>query len=233
MSTNHTRINWATRLARIIAANSSIPPDVAFKIMEAGTAHYVNAHKMILAMVSPVFEDMFYTHNTASKSAKEIEIPDTTKPAFEIMISAIYDAMLIEDSLKGKSVNEVFNVLYLVTKYQIPELIRAVEAYLSSFPLTDNTVVEVASEAIEFRETFHKQAQDLLLLCAKFLKTKLTDVPSLLRFVVENKDELATVNELQIIMHSLTPSTALLAQTATKFPASFSKGKKCYYSVFD
>merc|ERR1719319_1870141 len=182
-------------------------------------------------MVSPVFEDMFYTHNTASKSAKEIEIPDTTKPAFEIMITAIYDAMLIEDSLKGKSVNEVFNVLYLVTKYQIPELIRAVEAYLSSFPLTDNTVVEVASEAIEFRETFHKQAQDLLLLCAKFLKTKLTDVPSLLRFV-ENKDDLATVNELQIIMHSLAPSTALLAQTATKFTASLSKGKCsiCYHS---
>merc|ERR1719416_292268 len=58
-------------------------------------------------MVSPVFEDMFYTHNTASKSAKEIEIPDTTKPAFEIMISAIYDAMLIEDSLKGKSAKEI------------------------------------------------------------------------------------------------------------------------------
>lgn len=206
MSENPSRINWASRLSQILCENSSIPSDVTFKITEADVVHDVKAHKNILAMVSTVFESMFFVHNTTDMSAREIPIPDTTKPAFQILIDAIYEVRLIEDSLKGKSVHEVFAVLYLVVKYEIPELVQAVKECLSSFPFTRDTVVEVASDAMEFLETFQEDAQNLLLLCAKFLKNELAEVASVLRFVAENQDQMIAVNKLLILIHNIAPT---------------------------
>merc|ERR550519_1841405 len=57
-------------------------------------------------MVSKVFRNMFYVHNTADKLAEQIVIEDATKPAFQIMIDAIYNVKTIKESLKGKAIYE-------------------------------------------------------------------------------------------------------------------------------
>merc|ERR1719186_1793356 len=65
---------------------------------------------------------------------QEVIIEDTTAPAFRIFMDTIYGINSIQESLKEKSVHEIFAVLYLVKKYDIPELVQA--DVLSSFPLT-------------------------------------------------------------------------------------------------
>jgi len=205
MSTS--RMDWVTKLSEVISSTSSIPPDVTFKITEGGVVHDVKVHKMILAMVSPVFRNMLFVHNTNNRSVTEIPIPQTTRPAFQAMIDAIYEITSMEVSLARKTVHEVFTVLILVDMYQIPELVLDVRKYLSTFPLTEDSVVEVASDAMEFLETFQEDAENLLLLCAKFLKAKLTDAASLLRFVAENEDEKEAVHKLLVLMHKMTPTT--------------------------
>ena len=82
---------------------------------------------MILALVSPVFRKMLYVHNTVNMFAQVIILEDTTAPVFRIFMDAIYGVTPIQESLKGKTVDEIFAVLYLVHKYDIPELVMAVQ----------------------------------------------------------------------------------------------------------
>ena len=59
-----------TKSAQFLSENSEIPPDITFKFtkdMEGDNK--VTAHKFILAMVSQVFCNMFYVHNTKDRSA--------------------------------------------------------------------------------------------------------------------------------------------------------------------
>merc|ERR1719203_771473 len=137
---------------------------------------------------------MFFTTNVGDKTAKEIKIKETTKEAFKIMIDAIYSTKSIEDSLKGKSVKDVFNVVDLLERYQIlglleevkknlskriksfflPEvfifldsvekyqfldLLEAAKMSFSNYPLTDDTVVNVAAEAFAYTGQFKEEAQ--------------------------------------------------------------------------
>ena len=54
-------------------------------------------------MVSDIFRNMFYVHNTVDMSAKEIMMEDTTKPTFQMMIDAVYNVKPMKKSLQGKS----------------------------------------------------------------------------------------------------------------------------------
>merc|ERR1719186_2447416 len=118
-----------------------------------------------------MFRDMFAQMDNF---AQEIIIEDTTAPAFRIIIDAIYSVKTIKESLKGKTVDEIFAILYLVTYYRIPELVQAVKDTLTSFPLTADTVLEVAGEVMDYSSTLQEEVQKLLLACAKVLKNKLT-----------------------------------------------------------
>jgi hypothetical protein len=203
---DHSDIKWSSLPAQFISTNSEIPPDILFLFKgvssdDAGVA----AHKMILAMVSQVFRNMFYVHDTTDRVANKILIEDTTKPAFQIMIDAVYNAKPMKDSLKGLSLHEIFAVLYLVTKYEIHNLVLKVKEFLSSFPITEDIVLAVATDAMEYLDTFGAVAQNVLLSCAKFLRPKFPNVNSLLRFVAENGDRITTVHKLVVLMDQMTP----------------------------
>merc|ERR550519_47350 len=156
----------------------------------------IKANKTILAMVSKVFRNMFFK----DKSAIEMVMEDTTRPPFQIMLDAIYSVKPMKESLQGKSVDEIFAVLYLVKKYEIPKLQLAVMECLSSFPITENNVLKVATDSMEYLTPFEEAAQSLLLACAKFLKTKVSDGKSFVRFVAENGDRMVTVHQLAVLM---------------------------------
>ena len=70
------------------------------------------------------------------------------------MINAVYNVNSINESLKGKSIHEIFNVMILVEMYQIAELIEAVKEQLAKYPITDDSVLEVAEDAKEYTRMF-------------------------------------------------------------------------------
>jgi len=194
-------INWTARIKAGVDVNfyTHFPPDITFKIEENGSVHRIDAHKVLMGLASLVFNRMFVM-DTKDKDAKEILIKETTPQAFQIMKDGIYNTKLIKDSLNGKSVTEVFSVLDLVTRYEIPELQISVREYLAKFPLTDDNVLDVAEDAINYTETFADEAQELLMTCARFLKPKLNDAQAVFRYVADNMDRGEVVLKLQVLM---------------------------------
>jgi len=188
-----------------LSDKSPIPHDITFIFLEDDPGE-VSAHKTILGMASEVFLNMFFKHNTRDKSAREIVMKNTNRTAFKIMIEAIYNSKSIEENLRGKSLHEMFTVLNLVTQYEIADLVLAVKACLSSFPITEvDSVLDIASDAVEYLATFEEDAQNVLLLCAKFLNEELRDVNSFSQFVSNNSDRFVVVDRLLILMGEMKP----------------------------
>ena len=124
---NSIPFDWSKLIAKTTDESFGIMPDVTFQIVEKmGTKrklHEVKAHKMILEMVSPTFKTMFYITDVGDKTSEMIQILETTALAFQIVIDAIYHSKFIGESLEGKSVHEVFDVVNVIERYQITELI--------------------------------------------------------------------------------------------------------------
>ena len=100
-----TIIDLNTKSAQFLSENSEIPSDITFKFTKDVEGHKrVTAHKLILAMVSQVFRNMFYVHNTKDRTASEISIEDRSKAAFQTMVEAIYNVKTMKESLKEKTV---------------------------------------------------------------------------------------------------------------------------------
>merc|ERR1719186_304866 len=154
-------------------------------------------------MVSPVFHKMFFVADTKDKDAKKLLIKGTTFEAFNITKNAIYGVTSMKNGLKGKSILEVFSVLDLVTRYQISELRQIVKNYLASFPLTDDTVLEVATHAMVKSFTFEEEAKQLLILCAKFIKTKLKNAQAVFEYVADHEDDAEVVHKLLALMKDI------------------------------
>ena len=197
--------DWPRLITKMTNESFGIPPDVTFQIKENGELHEVKAHKMILGMVSPTFRTMFYTTDVGDKNANVIKIKKTTAPAFRIMINAVYNVKSIDASLEGKSVHEIFDVMILVLMYQIAELIEAVMEQLAKYLITDETVLEVAEDAMEYTRMFQAAAQKILVACAKLLEPKLNDRYAVLRYVAEHEDRGEVVGTLLARMYDLVP----------------------------
>ena len=213
-------IDWSSRLKQVMDESSNIPTDFCFKIADKDNiSKEVKAHKIFLAMASPVFNKMFFGSDFTEKSTKETTVENTTQEAFKIMVNAIYNIETITNSLVGKSVHEVFTVLDLVVRYEIAELHLAVKNFISNFPVTKDTVLEVAEDAMEYSKIFEEEARQLLGVCAKFLRPKFSDANSVFQFVMDNKDKKDAIHELQILMAKVDSIIAASsAQTAKTLP---------------
>ena len=115
------------------------------------------------------------------------------------MLDGIYNTVSIQESLKNKSVEEVFSVLNLVTRYKVPELENSVREYLASFPLTEETVLDVTQDSMKYSETFTEDVKELQMCCARYLRLKLQDASSLIKFNFDNKDRKDVVHQLLIL----------------------------------
>merc|ERR550519_843659 len=148
---------------------------------------------------------MFYTTNV-DKTVKEVKIEATTKNAFQIIIDYLYTTKSIEDSLHGKSLQEIFDVVNLIERYQMSKLQKDMDELLSNYPITDDTVLEVAAEAIHQRRLFQKEAQQMLVSCAEFLKPKLKDAKSIFKYIKENEEQSEVVSALLVLISGITPT---------------------------
>jgi len=199
-----TLVSLDANAAQLISDNSAIPSDITFKFPSVGgEISEVSAHKTILAMVSDIFTNMFFVHDTVDMSAKVVVIEDSNKPTFQMMLDAIYNVKPMKESLQGKTVHEIFAVFYLVTKYKISSLELAVKEHLSSFPFTVDNVIEVANDAQEYAATFDEAVQILLLAGAKFLKSNFVDKDSFVGIVANNGNHMEAVHKLAVLMKDL------------------------------
>ena len=192
-------IDWSSRHAFFLQENSDLPPDVTFKIVEDDEVHDVNAHKMIMAMASPVFRKMFKQH-FKEKDSKEVKVEETTRAAFQAMVDAIYNTKQLSASLEGKTVQEIFDVLNLAVQYEIPELKLGVRNILKAFPVTKDSALEVAIDAKKYARTFGEEAELLFLLCATVLKSKFSNANSVIEYITENYHSKDVVIELVVLM---------------------------------
>jgi len=136
----------------------------------------------------------------------EVKVKETTAPAFRILMDAVYDVKSIGESLSGKSVDEVFDVVNLIERYQIKELMEPAKECLDNYPVTEDNVLEVAGDALEYSEMFEAEVHQLLLTCAKFLMPKLKDAKSMMRYAAENKDRQLEFATLVALMNDIKPT---------------------------
>ena len=200
------KINFSVCVSELVQTSSEMPTDVTFKIEEdMNKKDEVKAHRLVMGMASEPFRKMLFVTDTEDKESKEIKVSETTVAAFRAMVDAIYDTKTIGESLKEKTVHEMFDVLNLLKKYQIPELVLAARDCLANFPLTEEVVLEVAGEAMKYSNTFEEEAKLLLLHCAKFLQPKFKDVKSVFEFSEVKKEHGEILVELFALMNTITP----------------------------
>lgn len=170
MESTTTTIDWKSRLGEV--EGEEIPFDITFNVFEEGTLMGgIQAHKMVLAIASPVFKRQFFTCDTQDKSAAEIDIYDTTYSAFHIMIADVYSKFSLKEWLGTAEVGEVFEVLKLVKKYMIDDQVAVAEKSLDTFSLTYDNIVDSATTAEHFFATeMEAEARLLYLRCVKKLK---------------------------------------------------------------
>lgn len=160
-------------------------PDIIFRIFDGSDALLgeVSAHKFILGLSSPVFKKSFFGVESADKTAKSLNIDDTTVEAFELFIEFIYDVALVKKDLvyKMTDLKAIFDVAYLAQKYEVASLHSALESVIKKLTITMENIVDIASTALNYSR-FPIESEALFLHCATFLSKAFKTSDSKLQF---------------------------------------------------
>ena len=129
--------------------NNSLMSDITFVLTDPdGTQVRVPAHKLVLAISSPVFEAMFY--GELAEKTREIELPDTERPYLLEFLRFLYcDEVHL-------TANNVFHVLYVAKKYIVPTLETKCRVFLQE-NIDVNNACQILEEARRFQETALEQ----------------------------------------------------------------------------
>jgi len=194
---------------KLLDPTFGIPFDVTFQIMASGEHNSreskevvlgeVKGHKLILGLISPVFKNQFF--GNAKDKEESIPVRQTTKEAFERMITYIYSKPV---DWSGMTVIELYDVVNLAEKYNISSLMEETKTQLVKYPLTRENLMEVATTVDEY-EQFPSVTPAVLLSCARFLKAHIKSRENLLRFSAENvgAGQQATAIKLFSLVHGL------------------------------
>jgi len=195
------------RLQQSLSAASNIPTDIKFlfkKENDGVTAvQEIKAHKLILALVSDVFEKAFYG---GFQDDGSIEIKDATKESFEAMINFIYTK---ETDLSIYDFEMLCSIYCLSDKYNIDPLKEeTLEAFKSKDISADNVLnvgvlADQHSAHEELTETLYESATKSLRKMFDGQLTKAADFcakidadtsPSLCRSAVKMMARLKTIS---------------------------------------
>ena len=159
------------------------------------------AHKFLLALASPVFRTSFCDSHFEEK--KKIDMKETTLKAFTSMMSIIYKRPV---DLKNMSADEVFEVVNLAERYDLPKLKAKLKQELEAMSLAEESVVEVAKTAMKFH-LLEEASKATLDNCAQTLIRELDTKESVVNFSAGyygTGDELI-VMKLMSMMKNLQP----------------------------
>ncbi|XP_053609685.1 BTB/POZ domain-containing protein 6-like isoform X2 [Plodia interpunctella] len=145
--------------------------DCKFLVGQSMEQKHFNAHKLILAMASPVFETMFYG---VLDEKDVILIPDSTPDSFEAMLEYIYTDKIIINSFDDASA-----LYYNANKYMLPYLIEGCVKYLTSTLKTDNVC-----QTYEFAKMFDEH--ELMDTCLQLIQRQTSEVLHSTSFIDAN-----------------------------------------------
>jgi len=159
-----------------------IAGDVTFKVVDLRAeddVKYFEAHKLLLATVSPVFKEKLLEDADQEEkplSGGSIFVEGTTPRAFETMLKHLYcvdskltDFMNVSD---GAALASLFDVLVLADKYQLEELIKTCEDIITTSVLITEenlfTVMRLSSASSRFMYVNSSLKES----CKKFVNEK-------------------------------------------------------------
>ena len=129
--------------------NNSLMSDITFVLPDPdGTQVRVPAHKLVLAISSPVFEAMFY--GGLAEKTREIELPDTELPYLLEFLRFLYCDEV------DLTANNVFHVLYIAMKYIVPTLETKCRVFLEE-NIDLSYACQILEEARRLQETALEQ----------------------------------------------------------------------------
>ena len=146
-------------LTPLLEPSFGIPTDVTFEIMGFTNIMLENSkekeaklgelkgHKLILGLFSPVFKGQFF--GPAKETKDTIPVRETTLEAFKKMFDFIYSKEIDWSVL---SVLELYDLVNLAKKYDIPALMEQLKKQIDIFHITMENVMEVADMAHQFKQ---------------------------------------------------------------------------------
>jgi len=163
-----------------------IPYDITFKFVgneKNQIEKEIKAHKLFLASQSSVFTKMFYG---AVKETKDfIQVEQTSTEAFEKLLDYFYS---VDIDCKDVSVSELFDIVNLAEKYNVPKLMDELMKQLAIIPLTMENMMEVATTASQFSQ-FEGASSALLLHCAQYFNEKVPQLSDRVEYMVAQNAE--------------------------------------------
>ena len=90
----------------------NLPTDVTLKLSD-GT---IEAQKMMLAYISPVFEKMFY-ENLKETNLKEVDLPNDSHKIMKLLLDIVF-----EESCEMESLDDIIPLMEVVERYQINKI---------------------------------------------------------------------------------------------------------------
>ena len=133
------------KIAQCLSPTSTIPTDVRFLFNKGSSTKELKAHKLILALISDVFEREFYGSMKDGKD--DIDIKDASHDVFQAMIDFIYNK---HSELKVYDLTFLSQLYYLGEKYNIEDLRNRIIAAIPEFKILDENVLDVAILAEEY-----------------------------------------------------------------------------------
>ena len=128
--------------------------DVTFQLGDGST---VQAHKLLLAITSPVFEAMFFGP-LADRNLREVRVDDVKPSGFKRLIHFIYNSRAL--SWKIEDPEEWWHILEAANKYLNNRLVDQVERRLRDIAKRDSgepisVLVRFSSQMLNCREGRH------------------------------------------------------------------------------
>jgi len=140
-----------TRLPQTLSSTSNIPTDVKFVFRdnkeENNSVKEVNAHKLILALVSDVFEREFYGTLAKKEVESVIDIEDAQQEVFIVMVDFIYNK---QPDVSMHGLPFLGNLFYLAEKYNISALLNEIIKVISRKQICDESVLDIATVAEDY-----------------------------------------------------------------------------------
>ncbi|XP_068241439.1 BTB/POZ domain-containing protein 2-like [Palaemon carinicauda] len=168
MAQSSSNTDWQTGLSRIsqragYLLQSGQWSDCTFVVGNENNQKTLEAHRLILAMSSPVFEAMFFG-GMAEKGDKPVEILDVQPQAFKALLQYIYS-----DEINLRSFDQVCEICYAAKKYMLPSLVEQCTQFIWSDLHPGNVC-----RAFEFARLFEEPL--LLEKCLQIICTKTEEV---------------------------------------------------------
>ena len=149
------RLESQSTLIQISPGSFSPPTDVTLKLSDGS----IDAHKMILAAVSPVFERMFYG-DFKEGNAKQVELPKDNYKVTKLFIDFVYNGTFNLDCL-----SDLFPLMEVADRYQInkvPLMQLCGECILSELHSGNYSALLLNFASLMTEEDYKKAAEDVV-----------------------------------------------------------------------